>query len=47
MVVNANTHPMTLYVTHENFAKKVNPFTWHSDTFKAWYVGSITADLIP
>ena len=47
MVVDANTNPMTLYVTHENFAKRVNPGTWHSDGFKAWHVGPITEGLIP
>ena len=47
MVVDANTNPMTLYVTHENFAKRVNPGTWHSDALKAWHVGPITEGLIP
>ena len=47
MVVDANTNPMTLYVTHEHFAKRVNPGAWHSDAFKAWYVGPVTAGLIP
>ena len=47
MVVDANTNPMTLYVTHKNFAKRVNPDTWHSAAFKAWYVGRITEGLIP
>ena len=39
MVVDANTDPMTLYVTHENFARRVNTSTYYSDFFKAWYVG--------
>lgn len=47
MVVDASTTPMTLYVTHENFARRVNPDTYHDLTFKAWYVGPITDDLIP
>lgn len=47
MVVDAGTSPMTLYVTHENFAKRVNPVAFYDDTFRAWYVGSITEDLIP
>ena len=47
MVVDAGTSPMTLYVTHENFAKRVNPGTVYNDTFRAWYVGPITEDLIP
>ena len=46
MVVNASAAPMVLYVTHENFAKKVNSYTFYSETFKAWYVGPITEDLI-
>jgi len=46
MVVDASTTPMTLYVTHENFARRVNAVTYYSDTFKAWYVGPITEDLI-
>ena len=37
---------MVLYVTHKNFAERVNPATFYDDTFKAWYVGSITEDLI-
>ena len=47
MVVDASNSPMTLYVTHENFARAVNQFTWHSGTLGAWYVGSITDELIP
>ena len=46
MVVNASEEPMVLYVTHGNFAKKVNTYTFYSDAFKAWYVGPITEDLI-
>lgn len=46
MVVAAGTSPMTLYVTHENFARRVNSSTFFSDTHKAWYVGPITEDLI-
>ena len=40
------TNPMTLYVTHENFARRVNSSTYYSASFKAWYVGPITEDLI-
>ena len=47
MVVDASTNPMTLYVTHENFARKVNPSTNYSNSFKAWYVGPVTEALIP
>ncbi len=47
MVVDASTKPMTLYVTHEAFARTVNAGTFLSETFKAWYIGSITESLIP
>ena len=47
MVVDASTNLMTLYVTHENFARRVNASTFYSDIFKAWYVGPITEHLIP
>ena len=46
MVVDASTNPMTLYVTHENFARRVNTSTYYSEVFKAWYVGPITEHLI-
>lgn len=42
MVVDARDHPMSLYVTHENYARRVNEFTWYSDKFKAWYVCDVT-----
>ena len=47
MVVDATTTPMTLYVTHEAFARRVNTSTYYNESFKAWYVGLITEDLIP
>ena len=47
MVVDTRTSPMTLYVTHENFARRVNPITFYEDAVRAWYVGLITEDLIP
>ena len=47
MVVDASTNPVTLYVTHENFARRVNTTTHYSDFFKAWCVGPITEHLIP
>jgi len=47
MVVDTSTTPMTLYVTHEHFARRVNYSTYYSDQFKAWYVGPITENLIP
>lgn len=46
MVVDTSQKPMVLYVTHENFAKRVNPSAFYNNTIKAWYVGSITEDLI-
>ena len=47
MVVDAGTSPMTLYVTHENFARRINQETLYNDTVKAWCVGPVTEDLIP
>ena len=47
MVVDTSTNPMMLYVTHGNFARRVNSSTYYSDSVKAWYVGRITEDLIP
>ena len=46
MVVDTETSPMTLYVTHENFARRVNIFTFYEEAVRAWYVGRITKDLI-
>ena len=37
MVVDAAASPMNLYVTHENFARRVNPATLYSDRFRAWF----------
>ncbi|AOU96679.1 hypothetical protein BI364_00370 [Acidihalobacter yilgarnensis] len=47
MVVDASTNPMTLYVTHEHFARSVNSNTFYSNFFKGWHVGPITESLIP
>lgn len=46
MVVDTAPSPMILYVTHENFARRVNPYTSYNDHFRAWYVGPITEDLL-
>ena len=46
MVVDTSPTPMVLYVTHENFARHVNPHTFYSEAKRAWYVGPITADLL-
>lgn len=46
MVVNVSSSPMDLYVTHENFARRVNAHTHYDQTKRAWYVGPITADLL-
>ena len=46
MIVDASTAPMNLYVTHENFAKRVNPGSTYNRVLKAWHVGPITEDLI-
>ena len=37
MVVDASASPMDLYVTNETFAKSVNPNSFYSDRFRAWY----------
>ena len=41
MLVNAGQTPMALYVTHENYARRANAFTFWDDTIKAWYVGPV------
>jgi len=41
MIVNAEADPMDLYVTHEHFAKSVNPHTFYSSAFHAYYYGCI------
>ena len=46
MVVDASSSPMELYVTHENFARRVNADTFYDQTRQAWSVGPITADLL-
>ena len=46
MVVDVGSSPMTLYVTHEHFARHINPRTIYSSTAKSWYVGPITKNLI-
>ena len=46
MVVDTSPTPMGLYVTHENFARRVNPHTFYSEAKRAWYVGPITEDLL-
>ena len=47
MVVDASATPMTLYVTHEHFARRVNTNTFYSEAFRAWCVGPIAQNLIP
>ena len=46
MVVDTSPSPVVLYVTHENFARRVNPETYYDQTKLAWYVGPITDDLL-
>ncbi len=41
MVVDASAQPMTLYVTHEAFARRCNALTYYSEEFRAWRVGGI------
>lgn len=46
MVVDVGALPMELYVTNENYAKTVNSHTWYSETFKVYYIGPITEELL-
>lgn len=47
MIVDASRTPMILYVTHKNFAKKVNSRTFFDATYQAWYVGPISEYAAP
>lgn len=47
MIVDVSKAPMVLYVTHENYAKRVNPDSYYEESYNAWYVGDITRDLLP
>ncbi len=42
MIVDTSTTPMSLYVTHENFARRCNPKTSYNYDLKSWYVCPIT-----
>ena len=37
MVVQTDANSMALYVTHETFARAVNPSTSYSENLKAWF----------
>ena len=37
MVVQTDANSMALYVTHETFARAVNPSTFYSENLKAWF----------
>ena len=41
MVVDASATPMNLYVTNEAFARRVNPLTFYSATYRAWFAYAI------
>lgn len=41
MVVDCSGNNLTLYVTHENFARSKNPNTFYSNKYDAWYVKEI------
>ena len=47
MIVDASRTPMVLYVTHENFARRVNPLTFFDVAYQAWYVGPISEYAAP
>ncbi len=42
MVVDVEKSVMSLYVTHENFARRLNPETFYNGAVRAWYAGRIT-----
>ena len=42
MVVDCSGNNLTLYVTHETFARKYNPCTSYSTKYDAWYLKEIT-----
>ena len=46
MIVDVGGIVMQLYVTHENFARVINPDTQYSDVFHAYYVGPVTKYLL-
>lgn len=46
MVVDTSKTPMILYVTNQSYAQRVNQGTFYHNSFKAWYVGPITENLI-
>lgn len=41
MVVDTDVSPMKFFVTHKNFAEKVNKNTWWSERHKAYYVSDV------
>lgn len=43
MVVDTREPTMSMYVTHESFARAINSVTTYSAEFRGWYVGEITA----
>ena len=42
MVVDCSGNNLTLYVTHETFARKYNPCTFYLGIYDAWYLKEIT-----
>jgi beta-lactamase superfamily II metal-dependent hydrolase len=42
MVVDTNFKPMKLYITNKTFAAAINPSTWYSSLYKAYYVIDIS-----
>lgn len=41
IIADASVDPIDLYVKHEPFAKKVNPNTYYSSTFKGYYLTEV------
>ena len=45
MIVDTSTNPMNFYVTNKVYADRIN-FRTYQDSFKVWYVGPITKNLM-
>lgn len=41
MVVDCTGDNLSVYLTNENFARKVNPYTFFNEKYKAWYLKDI------
>lgn len=41
IIADASSDQIDLYVSHQPFAKAVNPYTFYSESFKAYYLGQV------